>query len=390
MMKPLHSAAYRRSLVVQVLGSLLFNTVIAVLITILIPERTGTFAMNWVFSQCIGLSIMSCIEVPRRLLWPDNRRPHTLGLAAVIIAGLAIGLVVGAELGARILSAWTGWHIVNPVVAGEGLATSVISISMAATLVGSMILASRARMAALDMQLAQANADAERNQRLLAQASEQAERAQRAATEAQLQMLQAQLEPHMLFNTLANLRVLIGLDPAAAQSMLDTLIRFFRATLAASRSPTRPLADDFAALQDYIALMQIRMGERLRADFDLPADLAALPIPSMLLQPLVENAIKHGLEPQIAGGHLQVRAQTVRSDHGPQLRLTVQDDGSGCDPQRVGAGYGTRHIAERLATRYGDNVQLRQVPVNAGCCFQIDLPLDKLHADAGASQATPS
>src|SRR6185312_14350513 len=125
------------------------------------------------------------------------------------------------------------------------------------------------------------------------------------ATLARLDMLQSQLEPHMLFNTLANLRALIAADPPRAQEMLDHLIAFLRATLAASRQPEHPLSDEFARIDDYLALMRVRMGDRLRTSAALPPDLAALPVPPLLLQPLVENAIKHGLEPQRGPGELQ-------------------------------------------------------------------------------------
>ena len=121
--------------------------------------------------------------------------------------------------------------------------------------------------------------------------------AQRAAAENQLRLLQSQLEPHMLFNTLANLRVLIGMDPARAQQMLDQLIAFLRATLTASRLENHPLRDEFERLKDYLALMQIRMGSRLRPQLDLPAELADLPVAPLLLQPLVETPSSMGWSP---------------------------------------------------------------------------------------------
>jgi LytS/YehU family sensor histidine kinase len=120
--------------------------------------------------------------------------------------------------------------------------------------------------------------------------------------------LQSQLEPHMLFNTLANLRVLIGADSVRAQTMLDRLIAFLRATLAASRSGSHSLANEFARIEDYLALMAVRMGPRLAVRIELPDALRALPVPALLLQPLVENAIRHGLEPKVSGGRIEVSA----------------------------------------------------------------------------------
>ena len=179
--------------------------------------------------------------------------------------------------------------------------------------------------------------------------------ARRLAAEHQLKLLESQLEPHMLFNTLANLRVLIGVDPKRAQTMLDQLIAFLRATLAGSRAAQHPLRAEFARLADYLALMQIRMGERLQTRFDLPDALADLPVPPLLLQPLVENCIKHGLEPSIAGGRIDMRA----TRDGSMLVLTVRDTGAGMRGDSVdGSRFGLVQVRERLAALYGDRASL--------------------------------
>jgi hypothetical protein len=177
----------------------------------------------------------------------------------------------------------------------------------------------------------------------------------RAAAENQLRLLVSQLEPHMLFNTLANLRVLIGSDPPRAQAMLDHLNAFLRATLDASRSDSHALSAEFARIGDYLELMQVRMGPRLHATLDLPDALCALPVPPLLLQPLVENAIKHGLEPNVAGGQIEVAA---RRD-GDALILSVRDTGAGlqrepADDTQPGTHFGVRQVRERLAALYGD------------------------------------
>ena len=200
------------------------------------------------------------------------------------------------------------------------------------------------------------------------------EQAQRQAAEAQLQTLQAQLEPHMLFNTLAHLRVLIKLRPDDAQAMLDQLIAFLRATLQASRRDSHPLSAEFERLRDYLALMQVRMGERLRPELDLPPELAELPVPPLLLQPLVENAIKHGLEPAVDGGRLRISARQV----GQRLRLCVEDEGVGLGnaPASDGTGFGLTQIRERLQSRYGERASLTlQALEPQGCRAELELPL---------------
>ncbi|MFM0646140.1 histidine kinase [Paraburkholderia bryophila] len=199
----------------------------------------------------------------------------------------------------------------------------------------------------------------------------------RSAAENQLKLLEAQLEPHMLFNTLANLRVLIGSDPLRAQGMLDHLIAYLRATLAASRTGSHPLASEFERLSDYLQLMQIRMGSRLRIHLDLPASLADVPLPPLLLQPLVENAIKHGLEPKVRGGHVHVAAK-----RGPgTLMLSVRDTGVGLDARpEHGARFGLQQIRERLATLYGTAAHLDLSPApddEGGTLATVTLPYSR-------------
>jgi LytS/YehU family sensor histidine kinase len=173
-----------------------------------------------------------------------------------------------------------------------------------------------------------------------------------------LRLLETQLEPHMLFNTLANLRALITTEPASAIAMLDRLNDYLRATLRASRSgeaqhAPHTLADEFARLDDYLALMAVRMGPRLRCTLSLPPTLARHPLPPLLLQPLVENAIRHGLEPHMAGGEINVSAEA----QGQDLVLTVSDTGAGCEtrPTATGAdaGFGLAQVRERLDTAFG-------------------------------------
>ena len=200
---------------------------------------------------------------------------------------------------------------------------------------------------------------------------------QRQAREAQLRLLRSQLEPHMLFNTLANLRVLIGLDPPRAQAMLDRLINFLRATLDASRSDSGTLAAEFELATDYLALMPVRMGPRLTVDLDLPAALHDAAVPPLLLQPLVENAIRHGLEPHTAGGHIEI---TARRD-GAQLRLTVRDNGAGLGGASTlsapGSGFGLQQVRQRLQALHGARAGLElQAAEGGGTRAEIHLPFE--------------
>ena len=185
----------------------------------------------------------------------------------------------------------------------------------------------------------------------MALASARTETAQRQATESQLKLLQTQLEPHMLFNTLANLRALIATNPIAATEMLDRLNAYLRATLSASRATTHSLQAEFERLRDYLELIAVRMGPRLQYSLELPPELAQCPVPTLLLQPLVENAIGHGLEPKVEGGLITVRA----SRSADRLTLEVQDSGIGLARDDAATdGFGLSQVRERLASAYGE------------------------------------
>ena len=199
--------------------------------------------------------------------------------------------------------------------------------------------------------------------------------------QAQLMLLQSQLEPHMLFNTLANLRALIATDPQRAQTMLDHLIAYLRATLGASRQTQHALQNEFDRVRDYLEIMAVRMGPRLVFSLDLPQALAATSVPTLLLQPLVENALLHGLEPKIEGGSIRVLARCS----GGQLVLEVQDTGCGLrDNGASPSSFGLAQVRERLASHYGPQAALtlsspqppdKETGNVTGTLAQITLPL---------------
>ena len=178
-----------------------------------------------------------------------------------------------------------------------------------------------------------------------------------------MKLLETQIEPHMLFNTLANLRALIATDTEAALHMLDRLNDYLRATLKASRATLHPLQTEFDRLGDYLALMAVRMGPRLQFTLDLPPELANLSVPPLLLQPIVENSIKHGLEPKVEGGSITVRARCADK----VLTLEVLDTGMGMAATKPPAastsnadnGFGLAQVRERLLTAYGPTATIK-------------------------------
>ena len=289
---------------------------------------------------------------------------HSGGWAAAIPGGL-VALLLGPSLGMTLGDLLTGNHSPSLLQLSSSNTRVTLALSLVGTVICFVVFSTQERLSSARLQ---------------------AEAAQRQAAETQLRLLQSQLEPHMLFNTLANLRVLIGLDPERAQAMLDRLIHFLRATLNASQLAAHPLAIEFERIADYLALMAVRMGPRLQVTLDLPAALHGTPVPPLLLQPLVENAVKHGLEPHVQGGRITVAARA----EGQTLVLTVRDTGSGLQGRpgnalndalgnggnapgnapgntpgvTPGSHFGLAQMRERLATLHGAGASLALEP---GC-----------------------
>ena len=313
----------------------------------------GEWKHQLVYSEAIGLSIWTFIDFGRLLFKRPAETNWPAGWRAVVlqIGGVTCGYVLGTWIGDQYCgcSTFELWRRSARAFGSYLVLCIAISVSI------SYFFLSRAK-----------------DQRRLQEIAS----AQRDASEAQLKLLESQLEPHMLFNTLANLRVLIGIDPARAQAMLDRLIAFLRATLSASREPSHSLAAEFARVSDYLQLMQVRMGERLQTRLDLPDELAGASVPPLLLQPLIENAIKHGLEPHVRGGRIEVRAARL----GDELRLTVRDTGAGLAPAAADGGtrFGLEQVRKRLATIYGAAAALELVAAadaEGGTVATVRIPL---------------
>jgi signal transduction histidine kinase len=320
-------------------------------IAIALAIARGDWTLQFVYAEAIGLSIWACTELGRYLLGIDPQAGWRW--AVLQVAAVVAGYTIGTELG----DLYCGCSSFELFRRSPRTLASYLVLSVAISGAISYFFISRGRD--------------QRRQREIATA-------QRDAAEARLKLLESQLEPHMLFNTLANLRALIGVEPQRAQAMLDQLIAFLRATLGASRVPFHALEAEFARVADYLALMQTRMGTRLETTLDLPADLAALQVPPLVLQPLVENAIKHGLEPHVGKGRIEVRA----ARDGDRVRLTVRDTGTGvaagaataasavaannADVDTAASRFGLEQVRARLAAVYGAAASLELAPADDG------------------------
>jgi len=313
-------ALLRRGLIVGAV-----NLVIAALQTLLAGRG---LASSLVYSLAIGTSIWVCVDVMRVVLHRvlQSSGPHYWAWTWRMAVFVALGVVLGYSVGTWVGDAYTGKSTLALLTQAPEQLLGLLLFSLVVS-VGFVVF----------FYLREYNAELKRQ-----------------AADAQLRLLQSQLEPHMLFNTLANLRALVSSDTQQALLMLDKLNRYLRTTLSASRTLMHPLSEEMAQLQDYLDIMTLRMGERLSYRIDLPESLASFPVPPLLLQPLVENAIRHGLEPHLGLGQLTISAQ----DRIHTVVLTVSDNGVGVAEQlKTPSGFGLWNVKQRLLTQYGEKAR---------------------------------
>lgn len=321
----------------------------AMLLFVLAPGLE-TLPRLLVFAECVGLTMVACVLLLRRTRRLARLGPVTRWLLTGVIA-IPTGYFVGHQIAFLLLG--------EPLRIVGHDHISVIPI-LFTVLVGGLGLHYYAT-----------------REHLAREAATRSE-AQRLALESQLRLLRAQLEPHMLFNTLANLRSLVREDVDRAESMIDQLIVYLRSALAASQIESVVLAREFAQLRAYLDIMALRMGPRLAYRLDLPVALEQVAVPPMLLQPLVENAVKHGLEPKVGAGSIEVVARATASG----IEIRVSDSGLGLpadapgEPTARAASYGLQHVRDRLRVVYGPAARLsleRRLPT--GVCALVFIPL---------------
>ena len=323
-----------------------FTLVVATIQCTFMPDKP--YGPPVVYSVLIGTFTWAIIDLGRELIpsAAETGWPHGWQGIALVLVGIVVGYLAGTLLADALCVHYFHFYPAGSLISGADQRTSIL-ITAIAGLVGTFYLYAVNKSAYLEGKMAEARMH---------------------ASESRLKLLETQLEPHMLFNTLANLRVLIGTDPARAQHMLDRMIAYLRATLSASRSTQHPLALEFERLRDYLELMAVRMGPRLAYSLDLPDALRDVPVPPLLLQPLVENAIRHGLEPQVEG------------PHGPLLVIEVQDTGAGLPATLPAPGpgqsFGLAQVRERLATLHGAAGALELIAIQpSGTSATVTFPL---------------
>ena len=351
----------------RLLADLRIGVPVSLFAGLLVTLATGSpeqLYQQLLYSLCIGMASFAMVDLVRLLLWPDPaRRAHQwLAFLSLMLAASVLGHFIGHHAAATMLG-----HKVPALAEYPSVGrVSMILFTFVGMVTMMLLVEHRERVA--------------RIRREHQEARLRAEVVERQALQAQLRLLQAQIEPHMLFNTLANLQGLIALDPDRASLMLDQLIQYLRATLGVSRLESTTLEQEFAAMEAYLGLMGVRMGERLAYRLDLPPLLRAARLPPLLLQPLVENAIVHGLEPKIEGGDVLISAEARDG----LLEITVRDSGLGLAAAgeggkraHRGGGVGVTTTRERLQVLYGERASVLLAPAQPeGTIVRLTLPLE--------------
>lgn len=345
-MTPLATLYSRRRLLVVLSAALLLS-----LVALARPPSYPATLLRLLLTGGMALTVFGVLE-----RWP-RQLPHWLARWALQVAGVAAAIPLGMAI------AYTITTVGSPVPWFEDELRRTGYVVQ--TLLG-LLCAPWIAVAALLRQI-----KGEARHQALAFALERSQ-LEREALEARLRLMHAQVQPHFLFNTLANVRELVATGSAQAGTVLDSLIRYLRAAVPRLQSNHTTLGEEFDMVRAYLEVMQMRMPDRLRFEVDLPAELTPLCCPTMTVLPLVENAVRHGIDPSLPGGCIRVHA--VRTDGG--LQITVSDDGVGLRPGTPGLGTGLAILRERLRLSFGEGARLSVIPqAPKGVRACVELPL---------------
>ena len=307
--------------------ALVYNTAVGLFLTAVTPYSLST---NLVYAQCVGFAIYAAVRVSCRLL--DLPRPGLISAA--------IGIPLGGLVGFALATWVKGFTLAEVLETHPDVALITTATALIFGILAIWHFHDEARMLE-----AQAEARAERLQRVEQEA---------LASRTQLALLQAQIEPHFLFNTLSNVVGLIEAQPTVARTMLLDLTSLLRTSLARTRQPIVTLGEELDLLRAYLGIMAVRMGDRLRWQIEADDTALALHLPPLLVQPLVENAIRHGLEPKAEGGHLAIRCR----HEADMAIIEVEDSGCGFVDTADADSVGLANVRERLRAYYGSAASL--------------------------------
>lgn len=312
----------------------LLHLIIMCILIALFLTLTGiskSFVISLVISQSFGISIGSIVLF---LLW-IFKPEKVVFYALIVIIAIASGTLIGQQIGSFVLQ-----HLFSIALKRQEISffpSMIICTTFGIAI--SYFFYSKARLKVSKDEIQQ-----ERIKRLSSE---------KETLEANLRLLQAQIEPHFLFNTLSNVLSLIDTNPTDGKSMLVDLIHYLRTSLSRTLPDQTTLDQEIDMIKAYLNIQKLRMGDRLHFRIELPDAVRQLPFPPMLLQPLVENAIKHGLEPKMEGGEIMIKV----AEKDDFIRIEVTDTGSGFSSfHNTGVGIG--NVRERIKLLYGEKGRL--------------------------------
>lgn len=310
--------------------TLVFNTIIAVFLTVI--KFGGSFIVNLIFSHCIGFSIFICIHSNFYIFKPARLVSQIIIIVISIITGAFSGTVIGSIANGIDPSPFINENF--------ELFMHTVLFGLVFGSIISFIFISRENISAKNVLIME-----EKIKRL---------DLEKKALEIDLKLLQAQIEPHFLFNTLSNIISLIDIDPEKARTMMEYFTCFLRTSFLIAREKTITISQEIGIIINYLNIHGVRMEDRLSYKINVPDSLLDYRIPPLLIQPLVENSIKHGLEPKIGGGEILIRAEIAEN----VVKITIADSGIGTNESIIGNGIGLDNIRKRLRMFYNENGRL--------------------------------
>lgn len=345
----------------DVVYTAILNALIAVFLTAagrMFERDEGSLARDLyaslVVSNVVGFLTHGALVASRWVLGGWLERTSGTARTMYFIVLVVLCVVLGITLGTAVLR---NTNPLSYLMAGSAMAALVPFALFMALVIFAMIAIGERRFAA---------------EALAARQAEQIASAAQLLAEARLRALQAQIEPHFLYNTLANVVGLIESQPKQARHMLERFIDYLRASLAASRADSATLGAELDMTGAYLDVLKVRMGARLRYRVEVADECRELPIAPMLLQPIIENAVTHGLEPKVDGGEIVVRAFA----QGEQLCIEISDTGAGLTgaAPKPGGGVGLSNLRARLRSVYDANAEV-QLLENEPCGITVRLLL---------------
>jgi len=336
----------------QIIIVLIFNSLVAIVLHLIKSE--GELSNQVILSQSIGLSILLSFH-----FFDNFFEINSWGLFIPLILGSVLGICIAIVIQAIQINA----NISMVIHSLKGNQTNILSTMFIALFFGAVILIyfiNRENIF-LTKEKLQTEKIININQKKI-------------IAETRLQMLQAQIEPHFLFNSLSNVISLIEVNPAKSRLLLESLTDFLRASLRRSTDEQKNLRNEISLISNYLDIMKIRIGKRLKYNIQLQDDIIDCVFPPLLLQPLVENAIIHGVEPLAEGGTIDISISKVNG----KLIIHVADTGKGLSDKNINS-FGLKNIRERLSSIYGNEAHLLiEENKPRGVIASIEVPYEKI------------